>query len=128
MDQFSLALRPGLGKTAALRQITRDLNPHQYLVHYIAETDFGRLDFYRQLAQRFGLHPSYRRIHLWRSIKEHVAQLATQKNILPILIIDEAQNLSSEFLRDFPSFLNFVFDSKDYITVWLAGHPNLHEI
>ena len=64
MDQFSLALRPGLGKTAALRQITRDLNPHQYLVHYIAETDFGRLDFYRQLAQRFGLHPSYRRIDL----------------------------------------------------------------
>lgn len=120
-----LTAEPGLGKTAVLRQLTRDLNPHQYLVHYIAETDFGRLDFYRQLAQRFGLHPFYRRIDLWRSIKEHVAQLATQKNILPILIIDEAQNLSPEFLRDFPSFINFVFDSKDYMTVWLAGHPEL---
>jgi type II secretory pathway predicted ATPase ExeA len=120
-----LTAEPGLGKTAALRQLTRDLNPHQYLVRYIAETDFGRLDFYRQLAQSLGLHPSFRRIDLWRSIKEHVTQLATQKNILPILIIDEAQNLSQEFLRDFPSFLNFVFDSKDYITVWLAGHMEL---
>jgi type II secretory pathway predicted ATPase ExeA len=120
-----LTAEPGLGKTAALRQMTRGLNPHQYLVRYIAETDFGRLDFYRQLAQGFGLHPSYRRMDLWRDIKEHVTQLATQKNILPILIIDEAQNLSQEFLRDFPSFLNFVFDSKDYITVWLAGHAEL---
>lgn len=117
-----LTAEPGLGKTAALRQLTRDLNPHQYLVRYIAETDFGRLDFYRQLAKSFGLEPSYRRMDLWRNIKEHVTQLATLKNILPILIIDEAQNLSPEFLRDFPSFLNFVFDSKDYITVWLAGH------
>jgi len=120
-----LTAEPGLGKTAMLRQLTRDLNPHQYMVRYIAETDFGRLDFYRQLAQSFGLHPFFRRMDLWRSIKEHITQLATQKNILPVLIIDEAQNLSQEFLRDFPSFINFVFDSKDYITVWLAGHPEL---
>ena len=57
-----LIAEPGVGKTAALRQLTRDLNPHQYLVRYIAETDFGRLDFYRQLAQSFGLHAAYRRI------------------------------------------------------------------
>jgi MSHA biogenesis protein MshM len=120
-----LTAEPGIGKTAALRQLTRDLNPHRYLVRYIAETDFGRLDFYRQLAQNMGLEPAYRRMNLWRDIKEYIIQLATQKHILPILIIDEAQNLSQEFLRDFPSFLNFVFDSKDYITVWLSGHPEL---
>jgi MSHA biogenesis protein MshM len=116
---------PGLGKTASLRKITSTLNPHHYLLRYIAETDFGRLDFYRQLAITFGLAPSYRRSELWRAIKEHITQVATQKNILPVLIIDEAQNLPLEFFRDFPSFLNFVFDSKDYLTVWLAGHPEL---
>jgi len=116
---------PGLGKTAALRQITRSLNPHQYLVRYVSETDFGRLDFYRQVAISFGLVPAYRRAQLWRDIKEQVIQLATQKNILPILIIDEAHNLTHEIFRDFPSFINFVFDSKDYMTVWLVGHPEL---
>lgn len=120
-----MTAEPGLGKTAAVRQLTRDLNPHRYLVRYLAETDFGRLEFYRKLAKDFGLEPSYRRMDLWRNIKEHITQLAMQKQILPILIIDEAHNLSQEFLRDFPSFLNFVFDSKDYMTVWLLGHPEL---
>jgi MSHA biogenesis protein MshM len=120
-----LTAEPGLGKTSMLRQITNALNPHQYLVFYTAETDFGRLEFYRQLAVLFGVAPSYRRAQLWRDIKTYITSLATQKNILPVLIIDEAQNLPSEFFRDFPSFLNFVFDSKDYMTVWLVGHPSL---
>lgn len=120
-----LTAEPGLGKTAALRQITSTLSPHQYQVHYIAETDFGRLDFYRQLAAGLNISAPYRRAQLWRNIKDHVTHLATQKNILLILIIDEAQNLPLEFLRDFPAFLNFVFDSKDYMTVWLVGHTEL---
>ena len=120
-----LTAEPGLGKTAALRQLTRTLNPHQYSVFYIAETDFGRLDFYRQLAILLGLSPSYRRAQLWRDIKEYITHLVTQKNLMPVFIIDEAQNLPSEFFRDFPAFLNFVFDSKDYMTVWLVGHPEL---
>ncbi len=36
-----------------------------------------------------------------------------------------AQNLPSEFFRDLPSFLNFVFDSKDYMTLWLVSHAEL---
>lgn len=116
---------PGFGKTALLRQATQNLNPHQYSVHYIADTDFGRLDFYRELAVILGVQPSYRRAQLWRDIKAYITQLATQKNILPILVIDEAQNLPPEFFRDFPAFLNFVFDSKEYMTVWLLGHPQL---
>lgn len=120
-----LIAEPGLGKTAALRQITSTLSPHQYAMYYIAETDFGRLDFYRQLAMLFNLKVSYRRSQLWRDIKEHFTHLVTQKGVLPIIIIDEAQNLPKEFFRDFPSFINFVFDSKDYVTIWLAGHPEL---
>lgn len=120
-----LTAEPGLGKTAALRKITSTLNPHQYQVIYMAETDFGRLDFYRHLAFKLNIPSSYRRAQLWRDIKEHVTHLATKKNITLVLIIDEAQNLPMDFLRDFPSFLNFVFDSKDYLTVWLVGHPEL---
>lgn len=120
-----LTAEPGFGKTALLRQATQSLNPHQYAVYYIADTDFGRLDFYRELAVVLGVQSSYRRAQLWRNIKAYITHLATQKNVLPILIIDESQNLPPEFFRDFPAFLNFVFDSKEYITVWLLGHPEL---
>jgi len=116
---------PGVGKTAALRHITRSLNPHRYQVIYTAETDFGRLDIYRGLALALGLEPAYRRATLWRDIKTHIQQMAEGKQVLPVWIIDEAQNLPPEFFRDFPAFLNFAFDSRNLMTVWLAGQPIL---
>jgi len=116
---------PGVGKTAALRRITAKLNPHRYQVIYTAETDFGRLDIYRSLALALGLEPAYRRAALWRDIKAHIQQMAEDKQTLPVWIIDEAQNLPQEFFRDFPAFLNFAFDSKDLMAVWLAGQPIL---
>ncbi|HRF13768.1 MAG TPA: ATP-binding protein [Candidatus Accumulibacter phosphatis] len=115
----------GVGKTAALRLLTAKLNPHRYQVIYHAETDFGRLDIYRCLALSLGLPPSYRRAQLWRDIKAQIHQLADGKQLLPLWILDEAQNLPPEFFRDFPAFLNFAFDSRDLITVWLVGHPAL---
>ncbi|MDQ6950611.1 MAG: ATP-binding protein [Mariprofundales bacterium] len=116
---------PGVGKTAALRIVTVPLNPHRYQVIYTAETDFGRLDIYRHLALALGLEPAYRRATLWRDIKAHITQMVEARQMLPVWIIDEAQNLPQEFFRDFPAFLNFAFDSKDLMTVWLVGHPIL---
>jgi type II secretory pathway predicted ATPase ExeA len=40
-------------------------------------------------------------------------------------VIDEAQNLPKPFFRDLPAFLNFAFDSRDLMTIWLIGHPEL---
>ena len=116
---------PGVGKTAALRSITASLNPYRYLVMYQAETDFGRVDIYRGLARALGVEPSYRRAQLWRDIKQRVHELVDTKQVTPLWIIDEAQNLPAEFFRDFPAFLNSAFDSRDLIAVWLVGHPAL---
>jgi type II secretory pathway predicted ATPase ExeA len=115
----------GVGKTAALRSLTRALNPHRYLALYQPETDFGRLDLYRSLALALGLEPAHRRAALWRQLKARILELADGKNLLPLWIIDEAQNLPPEFFRDLPAFLNFAFDSRDLMTLWLVGHPQL---
>lgn len=115
----------GVGKTAALRQLTQALNPHRYQVIYLAETDFGRLDLYRSLALALGVEPAYRRAQLWRDIKARILELADGKQMLPLWIIDEAQNLPAEFFRDFPAFLNFAFDSRDLMSVWLVGYASL---
>lgn len=116
---------PGVGKTAALRRQTLSLNPHRYHVVYQAETDFGRVDIYRGLARALGVEPSYRRAHLWRDLKLRILDLVDNKQIMPLWIIDEAQNLPLDFFRDLPAFLNYAFDSRDLITVWLVGHPSL---
>jgi MSHA biogenesis protein MshM len=82
-------------------------------------------DLYRSLALALGVEPAYRRAQLWRDIKTRILELVDGKNLLPVWIIDEAQNLPVEFFKDFPAFLNFAFDSRDLMTVWLAGHPSL---
>ena len=115
----------GVGKTSALRSIAKELNPHRYQVIYMSETDFGRIDIYRNLALALGLETAYRRSQLWRDIKARITELADAKHILPVWIIDEAQNLPLEFFRDFPAFLNFAFDSRDLMSVWFVGHPPL---
>ena len=114
---------PGVGKTAALRSLTHSLNPHRYQVLYQAETDFGRVDIYRGLARALGVEPHYRRAQLWRDIKQRIHEMVDTKQLTPLWIIDEAQNLPAEFFRDFPSCLHFAFDSRDLRTVWLLGHP-----
>jgi MSHA biogenesis protein MshM len=77
--------------------------PPEEMLHQ--QTDFGRLDFYRQMALTLGLTSLYRRAQLWRDIKEYIIHLATQKNIMPVFIIDEAQNLPPDFFRDLLAFL-----------------------
>ena len=62
---------------------------------------------------------------MWRDIKARIHELTNDQQCLPVWIIDEAQNLPVEFFRDFPAFLNFAFDSKDLMTVWLVGHRSL---
>jgi MSHA biogenesis protein MshM len=116
---------PGVGKTAALRTLSEAMNPHRYQTIYLAETDVGRLDLYRGLALALGLEPAYRRAQLWRDLKQQITEMVDHKQLQLIWIIDEAQNLPPEFFRDFPAFLNFAFDSRDLITVWLVGHPAL---
>lgn len=115
---------PGVGKSAALRHVCATLNPHRYQIIYLAETDFGRNDIYRGLALALGLEAAYRRSQVWRDLKARIAELEG-KNLLPVWIIDEAQNLPTEFFRDLPAFMNFAFDSRDLMAIWLVGHPLL---
>lgn len=115
----------GVGKTAALHQLCKKSNPHRYQVIYSQDSDCNRLDIYRNFAIDLGLEPAYRRTQLWRDIKERIEDLYENKQIQVIWVIDEAQNLRPSFFRDFPAFLNFAFDSKDLMTVWLMGLPQL---
>jgi MSHA biogenesis protein MshM len=114
----------GVGKTAALRHLCVQLPKPDYLVLYLCAA-VGSFDFYRALAQELGLRPAYRRSELWASIKKSLLHLVDERSITPILILDEGQHLSDVFLIDLSAFLNFAFDSRDLLTLWLVGLPPL---
>jgi type II secretory pathway predicted ATPase ExeA len=120
-----LTAEPGVGKTAAVRNLALALPRPQYRVVYVCDTSIGPLDVYRTLAIELGLEPAYRRAALWRQLKDRIIHMVDERAEQPLLIVDEAQHLPDRFLSDFSGFLNFAFDSRDLFTTWLVGQPRL---
>jgi len=120
-----LTAEPGVGKTAAIRNLALALPRPQYRVVYVCDTAIGALDAYRALALEPGLEPAFRRAALWRQLKERIVHMVDEHDEHPILIVDEAHHLPDRFLADFSGFLNFAFDSRDLFTTWLVGQPQL---
>jgi len=115
----------GVGKTAALRNLCARLPRPDYQVLYLCDTCVSPLDLYRTLAQEIGVRPSHRRAQLWADIKKTLCHLVDDRGTCPVVILDEAQHLSDRFLIDLSGFLNFAFDSRDLLTLWLCGLPQL---
>jgi MSHA biogenesis protein MshM len=114
----------GVGKTSALRHLCAQLPRPDFQVIYLCATT-EPFDFYRALALETGIRPSHRRTDLWSSLKKNLLRMRDERNTTPVLILDEAQHLSDTFLFDLSSFLNFAFDSRDLLTLWLVGLPPL---
>lgn len=115
----------GVGKTAAVRNLCRELPKPDYLVLYMCDTAVSPLDLYRTLATEIGVQPSHRRGQLWADIKKALVHMVDERGTAPVLVLDEAQHLNERFLIDLSGFLNFAFDSRDLLTMRLVGLPPL---
>ena len=115
----------GVGKTAAIRNLCASLPEPDFKTLYLCDTAVSAFDLYRTLALELGLKPSHRRAQLWWDLKRAITHLFEEQHTLPVLVLDEAQLLSDRFLADLCGFLNFAFDRKTLLTVWLVGLPTL---
>lgn len=115
----------GTGKTTALRQWAKNLNPHQYEVVYQADNLFRAFDIYTQFAESLGLEKQHRYSRLWRNLKEHILEMYEGKKMTPVWILDEAHRLSRDFILNLPAFLNIQFDSRNIMVIILCGEPQL---
>jgi MSHA biogenesis protein MshM len=115
----------GVGKTAALRNLCSELSIPEHRVIYICDTAVTAAAVYRNLAAELGEAPKVRRDALWRQLKVTITKMVDVESIVPILVIDEAQHLEDAFFDDLAGFLNYAFDTRDLLTVWLVGLPSL---
>jgi len=116
-----LSGEPGVGKTAAMRNLCAELAQPDHLVLYVCDTAVSPLDLYRTVAIELGVRPSHRRAQLWCDIKRALVHMVDERAVAPVIVLDEAHHLSDAFLSDLGGFLNFAFDSRDLLTVWLVG-------
>lgn len=118
----------GVGKTATLGAIAEELPKHQRRVLYVEDSGAGTGDLFRYVAYELGLVPAFRRATLWRELKAHILKLEDESDQQVILVIDDAHRLPFAFLNSLGGFLNFAFDSRELLTVWLVGDSSLTRV
>ncbi len=116
----------GRGKTTIIRNWALGLNPSLYKVIYTSLSTLTANDFYRNLAQKLGASPAFRKPDNFRIIQEEISRLAIEKRKTPVIIIDEANYINNAILNDLKILFNFEMDSRDRAAILLAGLPKLN--
>ena len=119
---------PGTGKTFALRCFAKKVNPNLTKVIYLCFTTVTTTEFYRQFCLSLGLEPSSRKSDMFKSIKDYMENMSTDKRVHYILVWDEAQYLNNDILKDLKLLMNFSMDSRDCFSLVLIGQPMLNNI
>lgn len=112
---------PGLGKTTILRAKLESLSENRYKIIYICMTTVSTMDFYRMINDQLGLEETLQKSKMVRQIKEEIRRIVEEAKKEVIIVIDEAQFLSREIIKEFIMFMNYNYDSKDYCTLILIG-------
>lgn len=118
----------GTGKTFVARAVEADLVQGRYNVTYIHNSTVNRRDFYRQVATALGLEPRATPAALFQIVSAHIEALASEHQIRPLLILDEAHLLPVQVLGHLHILLNFQRDSKPYLSLVLVGLPELRDV
>ena len=117
---------PGVGKTAAIRNLCwRAAEARSTSSSTSATPPSRRSTCIARSPSSSACKPSHRRAQLWTDIKKALVHLVDERCTAPVVVIDEAQHLGDTFLLDLSGFLNFAFDSRDLLTLWLVGLPPL---
>jgi len=119
---------PGLGKTFALRCFAKSLDRNLNEMAYVCLATVSVTEFYRQFCAALGLDASYGKPAMFKAIQERLFHLFKEKKKPFLLILDEAQELSSAILKDLKMIMNHDFDSVNCFTLVLAGEPHLNRI
>lgn len=118
---------PGMGKTTLINDLLSDYGPSQYLVATLVNTLLGAADILRSTAYEFGLEAA----GLDKAtILERLKQLfiASRRNgTPPLLIVDEAQNLSLEAMEELRLLTNLQAEGKPLLQIFLVGQDQLRE-
>lgn len=119
-----LAGDPGLGKTCVLRALRHRLSPSQYRLTYCHNATLGKRDFYRQLCLALGLFPSATAAAVFYAVSTHIQELGKER-VHPIFLLDEAHLLQADTLDHLHILLNYEWDSRALLSVFLVGLPEL---
>lgn len=118
----------GSGKTTLLQTAMRGLNSRTSVARLV-NTMLDARELIEAVMLDFGLdpQPGQSKPHLLRDLARFLVDQRTAER-LPLLIIDEAQNLSQAALEEVRMLSNLETEKSKLIQIVLVGQPNLHEV
>jgi general secretion pathway protein A len=121
---------PGTGTSVALRIVAQRLGALRDLMVGVLERPQSKtLDFYRELGDIFTVKlSSSNRWGGFRALRERWKAHVAATRIKPVLLIDEAQEMTPEVLNELRILSSADFDSMALLTVVLAGDARLLEL
>jgi type II secretory pathway predicted ATPase ExeA len=116
---------PGCGKSTLIRSFLATLGKSSHAVCYVNHTNCASVDLHREIARGFQLQARYRKADVMGDIKARIIKLSHVQKLRAVLVIDEAHLLPSSRLDELRLLTSFDTDSRDELTLVLAGHPQL---
>lgn len=120
---------PGLGKSKTLQRIALDLEQIPDLTVRVMQRPQSSLgDFYRELGELFnvGLSPA-NRYGGFKALRSRWQTHCQSTLLRPVLLIDEAQQVTNDCLTELRLLQSHHFDSKSLLFTILCGDKRLPE-
>ena len=116
----------GSGKTTLIHDLLANIKSDA-IVAKIHQTQLDELEFYQAILIQFGLKPSQaNKVELLNMLNNFLMEKANQGQQV-ILIIDEAQNLSTRVLEEVRLMTGLETDKGKIFNLILVGQPELRE-
>ena len=120
--------RPGTGKTTLINDITTRLNSQGNLHSALTSTQIQADDLLRLVVLKFGLDGSMdHKAQLIHSLELFLQRL-NREGRRPLLIIDEAQDLSKDALEELRLLTNMQKDNQPLLQIFLVGQEKLRQM
>ena len=118
---------PGTGKSVALRLLAERLGLLRDIsVGAIVHPSGNLADFYREMGDLFGVElKPHNRWGGFKGLRERWLSHLEGTLLRPVLLIDEAQEMQPAVLSELRLLSSMQFDSKNLLTVVLAGDARL---
>lgn len=113
----------GCGKSVTIRYFIASLNSNLYIPVYIQGFVKTAVELCKIILKEILIDPPFAPL----KVKSLYSKSVMEMNKKPVIIIDDAQDMMDSPLLSIKSLVNFEQDSKNKVTILLAGQPELKD-
>ena len=115
----------GAGKSITLRRFRQELSEKQYEVFYLCTLSSSQVGFFRSLCRALSLPVRQNLNDMYDAIASYLGEYEQRTRKHPIIIIDDADNLTDDLLEALRRLTNFEMDREDRFSLILSGESRL---